>query len=122
MPLVMRFKSLGNNDFSNSNFSALSAARFFREFVMFKSLAALALVGATAAPAIAQQAQSRNPAPVVQSPTASKAVVQKKVVCERINDDETGSRITTKKVCRTVEVSARPGQQPATTQAGGADN
>jgi hypothetical protein len=86
---------------------------------MLKPIAVLALIGTAAAPALAQSGQSRNPAPAVQSPAGPAGSARKKVVCERINDDETGSRITTKKVCRTIEVKVEPRQQPAS--GGGSD-
>jgi hypothetical protein len=72
---------------------------------MFKSLAALAILGAMSAPAAAQAAPSAQPAPVAKPQTV------KKVVCQRVDLEETtGSRLgSAPKICKTVEVPAPAG-------------
>jgi hypothetical protein len=71
---------------------------------MFKFVVALAIAGAMSVPALAQTAPAQ-PAP------AAKPQTVKKVVCQRIDDEETtGSRLgSAPKVCKTVEVPAPQG-------------
>lgn len=71
---------------------------------MHKSLVTLAIFGAMSGPATAQTS------PQPQAPAAAKPQTVKKVVCQRIDDEETtGSRLgSAPKVCKTIEVPAPP--------------
>jgi hypothetical protein len=80
--------------------------------MMFKSLVALAIAGAMSAPALAQTATAQ-PAPVAKPQTV------KKVVCQRVDVEETtGSRLgSAPKVCKTVEVPVTQGGSASGQQA-----
>jgi len=69
---------------------------------MYKSLVALAICGAMSVPAVAQTA------PAAQSTPVAKPQTVKKVVCQRVDLEETtGSRLgSAPKICKTVEVPA----------------
>lgn len=71
---------------------------------MSKYLIALAIAGAMSVPAAAQTA----PQPPASQPQAAKPQTVKKVVCERVDVEETtGSRLgSAPKKCKTVEVPA----------------
>jgi hypothetical protein len=81
--------------------------------MMFKSLIALAIAGAMSAPALAQTAPAQQPAPVAKPQTV------KKVVCQRVDVEETtGSRLgSAPKVCKTVEVPVTHGGSASGQQA-----
>lgn len=72
---------------------------------MRKSLIALAVFGAMSGPAVAQTM------PQPQAPAAAKPQTVKKIVCRRVDDEETtGSRLgSAPKVCKTVEIPAPSG-------------
>ena len=72
---------------------------------MYKSLVVLAIFSTMSIPAAAQTAPAANPA------QAAKPQTVKKVVCQRVDEEETtGSRLgSAPKVCKTVEVPVRGG-------------
>jgi hypothetical protein len=72
---------------------------------MHKPLVVLAIFSAMSIPAAAQTAPPANPAQPAKPPTV------KKVVCQRVDEEETtGSRLgSAPKVCKTVEVPVRGG-------------
>jgi hypothetical protein len=72
---------------------------------MYKPLVALAIFSAMSVPAAAQTAPPANPA------QSAKPQTVKKVVCQRVDEEETtGSRLgSAPKVCKTIEVPARGG-------------
>lgn len=72
---------------------------------MRKSLVVLAILGTMSAPCLAQIA------PLSPQPQPAKPKMVKKVICERVDVEETtGSRLgSAPKVCRTVEVPAPTG-------------
>ena len=72
---------------------------------MYKPLVALAIFSAMSAPAAAQTAPPASPT------QSAKPQTVKKVVCQRVDVEETtGSRLgSAPKVCKTVEVPARGG-------------
>jgi hypothetical protein len=74
---------------------------------MFKSLAALAILGAMSVSAAAQTAPA--PAPTANQPQPAKPQMVKKRICEENDDPST----TIHRTCRTVMVPAEP-QAPAT--------
>lgn len=67
----------------------------------------LALAGAASVPLLAQAQSSAQSAPTA-SPAPAKSQTVKKVVCRRVDDEETtGSRVgSAPKVCKTIEVPA----------------
>jgi hypothetical protein len=73
--------------------------------MMRKSLVVLAIFSAMSVPAAAQNAPAANQAQPAKPQTV------KKVVCQRVDNEETtGSRLgSAPKVCKTVEVPARGG-------------
>ena len=81
---------------------------------MLKSLAALCFLGALPGAALAQGVAPTSPtnsSPAAQAPAAPKPATIKKVVCQRVDVEETtGSRLgSAPKVCRTIEVPAPGG-------------
>jgi hypothetical protein len=72
---------------------------------MHKPLVVLAIFSAMSIPAAAQTPPPANPAQPAKPPTI------KKVVCQRVDEEETtGSRLgSAPKVCKTVEVPVRGG-------------
>ena len=87
---------------------------------MFKSLAALAIVGGVIAPAVAQSAQ---PAPAANQTQPAQPQMVKKRVCE----DNDNPSTTIHRVCHVVMVPAQPSQsakdrQPAPSSDGGQPN
>jgi len=65
---------------------------------MYKSLVALAILGAIAVPATAQTA-----APAASQAQPAKPQTVKKRVCEQI-DEDSYSRLGNRKICKTIEV------------------
>ncbi len=76
---------------------------------MFKSLAALAIVGAATAPAVAQTAQ---PAPAMNQAQPAQPQMVKKRICE----DNDNPATTIHRTCRTVMVPAQPDQAARNSQ------
>ena len=72
---------------------------------MFKSLVVLAIAGSMSVPAVSQTAPATEQAP------AAKPQTVKKVVCQRVDEEETtGSRLgSAPKVCKTIEVPVKGG-------------
>ena len=70
---------------------------------MFKSLAALAILGAVTAPAVAQNAQ---PAPAANQAQPAQPQMVKKRICEENDNPAT----TIHRICKTVMVPAQPDQ------------
>jgi hypothetical protein len=83
---------------------------------MHKSLVSLAVLSVFASPAAAQT--SAPPAPpaaaLPQAPAPATPATVKKIVCERVDTEETtGSRLgTAPKRCRTIEVPAKSKRRP----------
>ena len=88
---------------------------------MRKFLAALAIMGATSMPAVAQTTtpSTTTPATTNQVQPAKPQMIKKRV-CEQI-DEDSYSRLGNRKICKTVEVpaptsgSSNAGQAPAPT-------
>jgi hypothetical protein len=93
---------------------------------MYKSLVALAIIGATSVPASAQTAQAARATANPTGPTAineaqpAKPQMIKKRVCEQI-DEDSYSRLGNRKICKTIDVpvtSATPSGSESSTSAG----
>ena len=76
---------------------------------MFKSLAALAILGAVSAPVAAQTAQ---PVPTANQAQPAKPQMVKKRICE----DNDNPATTIHRVCKTVMVPAQPDQSATNNQ------
>ncbi|HKX91382.1 MAG TPA: hypothetical protein VJM15_03020 [Sphingomicrobium sp.] len=77
---------------------------------MFKSVVALAVIGAMSVPAVAQTTPTNTTAP------AGKPQMVKKRVCERLDEDPY-SRLGNRKICKTIEVPASTSEAETNQQA-----
>jgi hypothetical protein len=77
---------------------------------MFKSVVALAVIGAMSVPAVAQTT------PINTAASASKPQTVKKRVCEKLDEDPY-SRLGNRKVCKTIEVPVSTNGPEANQQA-----
>jgi hypothetical protein len=70
--------------------------------MMFKSLVALAILSAAGAPALAE---TPAPAAIAAPVPAAKPQTVTKRVCTKVDEEDTGTRLGTARVCHNVEVA-----------------
>ena len=69
---------------------------------MFKSLVALAILSAASAPALAE---TTAPAAIAAPMPAAKPQTVTRRVCTKVDEEDTGTRLGTARVCHNVEVA-----------------